>query len=302
MSKKELLLEKIKENNGVITTKQVIEYGIHKDVLKNMVIKEELEKIANGLLCLFEGILEKISKSKYKNHFILKGGLLISSLIGVEMRSTLDMDTTIRGLPMNEENISKILQEILEIYIDADIVYRLVKLERIRIEDFYEDFSATISCRYGKINTNLNIDITTGDIITPKEVQYFYEKILEEGSISILTYTIETIIAEKFETISSRNITTTRARDFYDLYMLYNLYKSKIDKNILKEAITLTSQHRNSYSLVLQNKEIVKLFYQSDSLKNLWAKYVQNNSYAKDISFNDTISIYEEIGSILENN
>ena len=257
---------------------------------------------ANSLLqmCLFEGILEKISKSKYKNHIILKGGLLISSLIGVEMRSTLDMDTTIRGLPMNEENISKILHEILEITIDADIVYRLIKLERIRKEDLYEDFCATISCRYGKINAKLNIDITTGDIITPKEIQYSYEKILEEGSISILTYTIETIIAEKFETISSRNITTTRARDFYDLYMLYKIYKSKIDRNVLKEAITLTSQHRNSFSLVLQYKEIVKLFYQSDSLKNLWTKYVQNNSYAKEISFNDTISIYEEIGSILE--
>lgn len=257
---------------------------------------------ANSLLqmCLFEGILEKISKSKYKNHIILKGGLLISSLIGVEMRSTLDMDTTIRGLPMNEENISKILHEILEITIDADIEYRLVKLERIRTEEFYEDFSATISCRYGKINTNLNIDITTGDIITPKEIQYSYDKILEEGSISILTYTIETIIAEKFETISSRNITTTRARDFYDLYMLYKLYKSKIDRNVLKEAITLTSQHRNSFSLVLQYKEIVKLFYQSNSLKNLWDKYIQNNPYAKEISFDDTISIYEEIGSILE--
>ena len=259
---------------------------------------------ANSLLqmCLFEGILEKISKSKYKNHFILKGGLLISSLIGVEMRSTLDMDTTIRGLPMNEENISKILQEILEITIDADIVYRLIKLERIRKEDLYEDFCATISFRYGKINANLNIDITTGDIITPKEIQYSYEKILEEGSISILTYTIETIIAEKFETISSRNITTTRARDFYDLYMLYKLYKSKIDRNVLKEAITLTSQHRNSFSLVLQYKEIVKLFYQSNSLKNLWDKYIQNNPYAKEISFDDTISIYEEIGSILEKN
>ena len=257
---------------------------------------------ANSLLqmCLFEGILEKISKSKYKNHFILKGGLLISSLIGVEMRSTLDMDTTIRGLPMNEENISKILHEILEITIDADIVYRLIKLERIRKEDLYEDFCATISCRYGKINANLNIDITTGDIITPKEIQYSYEKILEEGSISILTYTIETIIAEKFETISSRNITTTRARDFYDLYMLYKLYKSKIDRNVLKEAITLTSQHRNSFSLVLQYKEIVKLFYQSNSLKNLWDKYIQNNPYANEISFDDTISIYEEIGSILE--
>ena len=259
---------------------------------------------ANSLLqmCLFEGILEKISKSKYKNHIILKGGLLISSLIGVEMRSTLDMDTTIRGLPMNEENISKILHEILEITIDADIVYRLIKLERIRKEDLYEDFCATISCRYGKINANLNIDITTGDIITPKEIQYSYEKILEEGSISILTYTIETIIAEKFETISSRNITITRARDFYDLYMLYKLYKSKIDRNVLKEAITLTSQHRNSFSLVLQYKEIVKLFYQSNSLKNLWDKYIQNNPYAKEISFDDTISIYEEIGSILEKN
>lgn len=257
---------------------------------------------ANSLLqmCLFEGILEKISKSKYKNHIILKGGLLISSLVGVEMRSTLDMDTTIRGLPMNEENISKILHEILEITIDADIVYRLIKLERIRKEDLYEDFCATISCRYGKINANLNIDITTGDIITPKEIQYSYEKILEEGSISILTYTIETIIDEKFETISSRNITTTRARDFYDLYMLYKLYKSKIDRNVLKEAITLTSQHRNSFSLVLQYKEIVKLFYQSNSLKNLWDKYIQNNPYAKEISFDDTISIYEEIGSILE--
>lgn len=257
---------------------------------------------ANSLLqmCLFEGILEKISNSKYKNHIILKGGLLISSLIGVEMRSTLDMDTTIRGLPMNEENILKILHEILEITIDADIVYRLIKLERIRKEDLYEDFCATISCRYGKINANLNIDITTGDIITPKEIQYSYEKILEEGSISILTYTIETIIAEKFETISSRNITTTRARDFYDLYMLYKIYKSKIERNVLKEAITLTSQHRNSFSLVLQYKEIVKLFYQSNSLKNLWDKYIQNNPYAKEISFDDTISVYEEIGSILE--
>lgn len=273
-----------------------------KGALRNITKKTGVN--ANSLLqmCLFEGILEKISKSKYKNHIILKGGLLISSLIGVEMRSTLDMDTTIRGLPMNEENISKILHEILEITIDADIVYRLIKLERIRKEDLYEDFCATITCRYGKINANLNIDITTGDIITPKEIQYSYEKILEEGSISILTYTIETIIAEKFETISSRNITTTRARDFYDLYMLYKLYKSKIDRNVLKEAITLTSQHRNSFSLVLQYKEIVKLFYQSNSLKNLWDKYIQNNPYAKEISFDDTISIYEEIGSILEKN
>jgi len=256
----------------------------------------------NSLLqmCLFEGILEKLSKSKYRENFILKGGLLISSLIGVDMRSTMDMDTTIKGIPVNEETITRIINEILDIEIDLEISYKLIKLTPIRNADIYEDFSASIECKFGKINTKLNIDITTGDVITPREIKYSYSRILEEGTIPIITYTIETILAEKFETISSRNITTTRARDFYDLYMLYKLYKSKIDRNVLKEAITLTSQHRNSFSLVLQYKEIVKLFYQSNSLKNLWDKYIQNNPYANKISFDDTISIYEEIGSILE--
>ena len=256
----------------------------------------------NSLLqmCLFEGVLEKLSKSQYCENFILKGGLLISSLIGVDMRSTMDMDTTIKGLPVNEMTIRDILKEILTIYIEADVEYELLKLEPIREKGVYEDFCATIRCRLGKVNAILHIDITTGDVIIPKEMHYSYSKILETGTIPIMTYTLETILAEKFETITSRNITTTRARDFYDLYMLYKLYKSKIDRNVLKEAITLTSQHRNSFSLVLQYKEIVKLFYQSNSLKNLWDKYIQNNPYANEISFDDTISIYEEIGSILE--
>lgn len=189
----------------------------------------------NSLLqmCLFEGVLEKLSKSKYSKNFILKGGLLISSLIGIDMRSTMDMDTTIKGIPVNEKTISKIVKEILEIEIDADIDYKLVKLTPIRQKDVYEDFCAKISCTFGKINAVLNIDITTGDVITPREMRYFYSKILESGTIPIMTYTIESVIAEKFEPISSRNITTTRARDFYDLYMLYHLYKDKIDKDTL---------------------------------------------------------------------
>ena len=258
----------------------------------------------NSLLqmCLFEGILEKISKSKYRENFILKGGLLISSLIGVDVRSTMDMDTTLRGIPLNEVSITNILNEILAIEIDADIEYKLIKLSPIRQEDVYEDFCASISCIFGKINATLNIDITTGDVITPREMNYSYSKILEEGTIPIMTYTIETILAEKFETISSRNITTTRARDFYDLYMIYSIYKDKIDKDILRKAIERTSKHRCSLETALQYKEIVELFRESETPKELWKKYTQNNPYAKDVDFLDTISIYEEIGSVLNVN
>ena len=258
----------------------------------------------NSLLqmCLFEGILEKLSKSKYSENFILKGGLLISSLIGVDMRSTMDMDTTLRGIPLNEVSITKILNEILAIEIDADIEYKLIKLSPIRQEDVYEDFCANISCIFGKINATLNIDITTGDVITPREMNYSYSKILEEGTIPIMTYTIETILAEKFETISSRNITTTRARDFYDLYMIYSIYKDKIDKGILRKAIERTSKYRGSFETALQYKEIVELFRESETPKKLWKKYTQNNPYAKDVDFLDTISVYEEIGTVLNVN
>lgn len=256
----------------------------------------------NSLLqmCLFEGILEKLSKSKYRENFILKGGLLISSLIGVDMRSTMDMDTTIKGIPVNEETITRIINEILDIEIDLEISYKLIKLTPIRNADVYEDFSASIECKFGKINARLNIDITTGDVITPREIKYSYSRILEEGTIPIITYTIETILAEKFETISSRNITTTRARDFYDLYMIYNMYNSKINQEILVEAIAKTARQRGSLKAIIQYKEIVELFKINRTIKNIWDRYVKNNPYTKDIKFLDTVEVYEKIGNILD--
>lgn len=273
-----------------------------KGAIRNISKKTGINPNSLLQMCLFEGILEKLSKSKYSENFILKGGLLISSLIGVDMRSTMDMDITIRGIPLNEVSITKILNEILAIEIDADIEYKLIKLSPIRQEDVYEDFCASISCIFGKINATLNIDITTGDVITPREMNYSYSKILEEGTIPIMTYTIETILAEKFETISSRNITTTRARDFYDLYMIYSIYKDKIDKGILRKAIERTSKYRGSFETALQYKEIVELFRESETPKELWKKYTQNNPYTKDVDFLDTISIYEEIGTVLNVN
>lgn len=256
----------------------------------------------NSLLqmCLFEGILEKLSKSEYSENFILKGGLLVSSLIGVDMRSTMDMDTTIKGIPVNEETITRIINEILDIEIDLEISYKLIKLTPIRNADVYEDFSASIECKFGKINTKLNIDITTGDVIIPREIKYSYSRILEEGTIPIITYTIETILAEKFETISSRNITTTRARDFYDLYMIYNMYNNKINQEILVEAIVKTARQRGSLKAIIQYKEIVELFKINRTIKNIWDRYAKNNLYTKDIKFSDTVEVYEKIGNILD--
>ena len=256
----------------------------------------------NSLLqmCLFEGILEKLSKSKYRENFILKGGLLISSLIGVDMRSTMDMDTTIKGIPVNEETITRIINEILAIEIDLEISYKLIKLTPIRNADVYEDFSASIECKFGKINARLNIDITTGDVITPREIKYSYSRILDEGTIPIITYTIETILAEKFETISSRNITTTRARDFYDLYMIYNMYNNKINQEILGEAIVKTARQRGSLKAIRQYKEIVELFKINGTIKNIWDRYAKNNPYIKDIKFLDTVEVYKKIGNILD--
>ena len=265
-------------------------------------IQKEKGVNPNSLLqmCLFEGILEKLSKSKYRENFILKGGLLISSLIGVDMRSTMDMDTTIKGIPVNEETITRIINEILAIEIDLEISYKLIKLTPIRNADVYEDFSSSIECKFGKINARLNIDITTGDVITPREIKYSYSRILDEGTIPIITYTIETILAEKFETISSRNITTTRARDFYDLYMIYNMYNNKINQEILGEAIVKTARQRGSLKAIRQYKEIVELFKINSTIKNIWDRYAKNNLYTKDIKFSDTVEVYEKIGNILD--
>lgn len=274
-----------------------------KGAIRNISKKKGVNPNSLLQMCLFEGILEKISKSKYRDNFILKGGLLISSLIGVDMRSTMDMDTTIKGIPVNEETITKIINEILGIEIESEVNYRLFKLSPIREKDIYEDFCANISCTLGKINASLNIDITTGDVITPREMNYTYSKILEDGKIPIRIYSIETIFAEKFETISSRNITTTRARDFYDLYMIYKLYGSQIDTGNLTEAIEKTSKHRGTFEeSVLKHKGIAELLKKSDSVKALWDKYVKANPYAKDIEFLETVAIYETIGEILDIN
>lgn len=170
---------------------------------------------------MFERIIERLSISPYKDKFILKGGLLISAILGVAERTTMDMDTTIKGLPMEEKTIQKIINEILNQPVDDGIKFQLLNLTPIREDDEYANFRASIQAMYGKMKIPMKIDITTGDKITPEEIQFLYPFLFDNRQVVVKAYTQETILAEKYETIIRRNVGNTRARDFYDLHLLY---------------------------------------------------------------------------------
>lgn len=248
---------------------------------------------------LLERILERLSKSPYKNNFILKGGLLISSMIGIAERTTMDMDTTVTGIDMEENEIERVIREIFLINVGDGIEFEFEKIEPIREDDDYNNFRAYFVAHYGKIANKMKVDITTGDEITPGAVQYSYKTILDDDVIDVMAYNTETIVAEKYETIIRRNIGTSRARDFYDLYMLFNLYKESINSRILKLAVTRTAKKRNSLQTMSEWEEIIEDMKEEPALKALWENYCDNNTYASGISYEKVIEITIQIAEML---
>lgn len=248
---------------------------------------------------LLERVLDRISKSRYKDNFILKGGLLISSMIGINERTTMDMDTTVTGINMKEDEIERIIHEILMIDVGDGIEFIFDKLEPIREDDDYNNFRAYFVARYGKIANKMKIDITTGDEITPGAIEYSYRTILDDDEICVMAYNTETIIAEKYETIIRRNIGTSRARDFYDLYMFYSLYKDSINTDILKLAVTRTAKKREFLETMSEWAEIIKDMQDDTSLKKLWENYCENNTYASKVSYEKIMETIIQIANML---
>jgi len=267
-----------------------------KGAIRNIAKKKDLQAAAVLQMYLFERIIERLSISHYKSRFILKGGLLIASLIGVDQRTTMDMDTTIIGLTVNEGTMTQIISEILNIDVDDGIIFALTELKPIRAEDQYENFCATIIADYGKIHATLKIDITTGDAITPKEISYRYPFMFESKSVSVMAYPLETILAEKFETILRRNVTSTRARDLYDVYTLFRMKEDEIRIEVLREAILRTANNRNSMETLNQYKDVYKLMSEDSSQEHMWLAYQRSNSFAQEISFQDVINTVLSIG------
>ena len=248
---------------------------------------------------MFEALLKRISKSKYKDKFIIKGGLLLSSIFGVNLRSTMDLDTTIKGLPLDRKTITKVINEIISIDVEDNVKLEIENIKDIREEELYSGFEVNLKAEFDGLKTNLMIDITTGDVITYKEVEFKYNTIFDNEIINIMTYNYETIIAEKFESIISRNIDNTRMKDYYDLYMFVNLKWNDINKETLRKAIINTSKARETLDYIENANKYIELISDDSRLNLLWNSYQNNYEYAKDIEFVDTINAIKVISEIV---
>ena len=271
-----------------------------KGKIRNIAHSKNLRSQEVLQMFFFERFLERLSKSKYKFNFVIKGGFLISSMIGIDNRTTMDMDTTIKGVPLKAEVIRNIVSEIINVEVDDGIEFEITDISHIREEDEYENFRVHLIANFGGIKNDMKIDITTGDAITPKEIEYLYPCMFQEESLRVLAYPLETILAEKYESVIKRNILTTRMRDFYDLYNLYNLRKEDINCDILKQAIISTATRRESLPIMKQVIEIIEDIKDDDYLKELWKVYLSDNSYVGDLNFLETVKVVEIIADSID--
>jgi predicted nucleotidyltransferase component of viral defense system len=244
---------------------------------------------------MMERFLERISLSEYKDIFILKGGFLISAIVGLNTRTTMDMDTTIKDYPLNPESLNIIFNKIRTIDIADDISFEILRIIDIREGDLYPGYRIHLSAKYIPLNVPLTVDVTTGDIITPREIEYSYRLMFDDRSISVLAYNLETILAEKLETVLSRNIANTRPRDFYDIHILYALRASECNLSILHQALINTTEKRGSSYIIIDYKEIIESIRNNAQMLSFWEKYRKEFNYAKYIKFDDTCNSVLEI-------
>ena len=244
---------------------------------------------------MLERLLERISLSPYKHNFILKGGFLISAIVGLDTRTTMDLDTTIKGFTLTHEAIRTIFTDICAVPITDDVNFELVGISDIRETDDYPGIRVALKANYLPISVPLTVDVTTADMITPREMEYTFPLLSDDRTISILAYNLETVLAEKLETVLSRNIANTRPRDYYDIHILYALRGSECDKTMLRHALERTTQKRGSGMILTDYNEIIKEIRESSRLCKLWEKYRREYQYAKDISFDDTCSTIQII-------
>ena len=243
---------------------------------------------------LIEQVLKMISTSSYRDYFIVKGGYLIGQMIGLDKRTTMDLDVTLKGTEMSKENLIHIFEEILCSKTDG-FSFSVDKLEPIRQDDEYGGFSLKLNATFDTLKEVVFIDITTGDKITPREITYSMTSIFTNESIKIWTYNLETVLAEKLETIISRGLASTRPRDRYDLFTLYKLRKEEINLEVLKNALENTAEKRKSKDTIYNWEEQVRGIEISDYQKELWIRYQRQFKYAKDISFDNSVQVIREI-------
>lgn len=243
---------------------------------------------------MFERLLVRLSASEYKERFVLKGGMLVAAIVGLDNRATMDMDTTLKNLPLTPETIRRALENICRIALDDGVKFEIGTISPIREEDIYGGYRVMLNARFDTLLTPLSIDVSTGDAITPHAVQYRFSEIFDdEKSFELWAYNIETVMAEKVETILRRGVFNTRPRDFYDVYIL--TATQKFDKAVFADALKATANHRGTTEQIADVPDILHNIEESPQLKTMWDKYRKQFAYASDINYDQIMDVLKTL-------
>ena len=258
-----------------------------KDLIRNLSKKKSADAQILMRNYMMERFLERISLSEYKDKFILKGGMLVAAMVGLDARATMDLDATIKGANVSLTDVETIISNIIATPIDDGVSFCIKRISEIMEEADYPGVRVSMETKFDGVTTPLKIDISTGDVITPREIRYRFNLMLEDRTIEVWAYNLETVLAEKLETVISRNVMNTRMRDFYDIYILQKLYGEQLNKEILWNALVATARKRGTLDLIESNdiREILNEIETSSVMENLWKTYQKNYSYAADVSW-----------------
>lgn len=271
-----------------------------KDLIRNL----SREKSADAQILMrnymMERFLERISLSEYRDKFILKGGMLVAAMVGLDARSTMDLDATIKGANVNVEDIENLISSIVTVPIDDGVKFQLKSISEIMDEAEYPGIRVSMSTTFDGVVTPLKIDISTGDAITPREVRYSFKLMLEDRSIDIWAYNLETVLAEKLETIITRTTTNTRMRDFYDIYILEQLHGTTLNPKILHDALLATAHKRGSEKYLNQAEEVFDEVENDSVMQKLWEAYRKKVSYASDLEWDVIMKVIRRLYVLCE--
>lgn len=248
---------------------------------------------------MMERLLERISVSKYSDNFVIKGGILITSMVGVNIRSTMDIDTSLKNVNLSEEQVNAIFEEICNIDLQDEVDFYIKGSSDIMDEMEYPGIRISMEAKLEGMIVPLKIDISTGDVITPREIKYDYKLMLEDRNINLWTYNLETILGEKMQTILNRGILNTRMRDYYDIHILSMIYQNEIKASVLREAFKATCKKRNTEKLLSMGKEILNEVQKDPQLIKLWSRYKKKYSYASGITYSEVLDSVSKVYEIM---
>jgi predicted nucleotidyltransferase component of viral defense system len=262
-----------------------------KDYIKNK--SKQTGANSNILLqnYIMERFLERLSLSDYRENMILKGGFLIAAMVGIGKRSTMDMDATVKGLPMNRLELEKVLREIIVLDVGDGVSFELNDIKNIRDISEYDDYRVSMRATLFTVRVDMKIDFTTGDVIIPREIEYPYKLMFEDRTIPVMAYNLNTVLAEKIETIISRGVGNTRGRDYYDIYVLLAMEKDKLSRSDLLYALRVKADERGSLSAMDDHTKIINDIAASPDIANIWESYKKRYTYAKGIKLSDILTL-----------